>query len=215
MHKRTVCGQLGTNTKYFTWLAQEIPNTEDVVCVFPALDRLFRPIGFDQYQESDFELFRQQLEVAGRNPDKITFALLNDGTLELDRTFETRLGDNYKTMHKTGRIDPKASKLRYEEVRELRTLGMSVPDICFHLAVRLEQVADRTIRDWVQEMRISSNWDNMQHEARALVFFEGKNATEIHRRFTLRGKAVSLRAVQYWVQGVAGFASEYRNPEAS
>ena len=209
-HKRTECGQLGTNTKYFTWLAQKIPNTEGVVCVFPALDRLFRPIGYDQYLESDFELFRQKLTDARLNPENITFALLNDGTLESesDRAFETRLGENYaKNQGQIGkRIDSKTSERLQEEVRTLGELGMSPPDIYFHFAVRLERIADRTVRKWYEDMGFSSNWEGLKDEARELVYFEGKKATEIHRRFISRGQIVSPRSVQYWTVGYESFA---------
>ena len=214
LHKYTGCGQLDGNGKFFAWFSQKIPHTENVVCVFPALDRVFRPVGFDQfdkttwvYRESDFELFRQKLVDWGCNPENITFALLNDGTLEPDRAFETRLGENYEKNQKQtyDRIDPKTSERLNEEVYELRSCGMEVPDIYFYLAIRLEQVAERTVRKWVQEMRLPSNWENMQVEARGLAYFEGKSAMEIHRRFILRGEMVSLRAVQYWVEGREAF----------
>ena len=156
-HKRTECGQLGTNTKYFTWFAKIIRNMEGVVCVFPALDRLFRPIGYDQYQESDFELFRQKLAGLGLNPENITFALLNDGALESDRAFETRLGENYlQNQGQIQRIDPETSNRLRKEVLELRTLGMTPPDIYFYLSVRLERIADRTVRKWYKDMGFPS-----------------------------------------------------------
>ena len=207
-HKRTECGQLGKNTKYFTWFAKIIRNMKDVVCIFPALDRLFRPIGYDQYLESDFELFRDKLADLGCNPDNIAFALLNDGTLESDRAFETRLGENYvQNQGQTGqRIDPKTSERLQNEVRTLGELGMTPPDIYFHFAVRLEQVAERTVRKWYKDMGFSSKWDDLKDEARELVYFEGKKAAEIHRRFISRGQIVSPRSVQYWTVGYESFA---------
>ena len=220
-HEHTGNGQLDGDGKYFTWFSQEIPNTESVVCVFPAMDRLFRPTGFDQldpttwqYQESDFELFRKKLADLGLNPENITFALLNDGTLESDRAFETRLGKNYNTMHNTGRIDPETSERLQNEVRELRTLGMTVPDICFHLAVRLERVADRTVRGWYQTMGFPTKWDDIQHEVHGLAVVEGMNAAEIHRHFQSHGKEiVTLRTIQDWLQGT-GFSSKRGKPKS-
>ena len=138
LHHYTGNGQLDGDGRYFAWLGQKIPNTESVVCVFPATDRLLRPAGFDRldpttwkYQESDFELFRQKLMDAGLNPENITFAILNNGTLESDRAFETRLGENYvQNQGQTGkRIDPKTSERLQNEVRTLGELGMTAPDI--------------------------------------------------------------------------------------
>ena len=213
-HDYTGCGRLDGNSDYFTWFAQKIQDTENIVCVFPALSRLFRPVGFDQfdpttwaYRESDFELFRQKLADLGLNPEKITFALLNDGTLESDRAFETRLGENYIENQKRicKRIDPKTSERLKEEVRELGAIGMTVPDICFYMVIRLERLADRTVRGWYRKEGFPPKWENLQHEARGLAFFEGKNATDIHCQFEMRGETVSLRAVQYWVEGRESF----------
>ena len=222
LHEYTGSGRLDGAADYFTWLGQKIPNTEDVVCVFPALDRMFRPAGFSQfdpttwrYQESDFELFRQQLEEAGHNPDKITFALLNGGVLESDRTFETRLGENHKTMHKTGKIDPKTSERLQAEVRKLRTLGMTPPDIYFHFAVRLERVAERTVRGWCQGAGAPSKWDDVRYDVIALAHFYQMNAAQIHRQFISEGKEITaLRTVQDWLHG-AEYSSKRGKPKSS
>jgi hypothetical protein len=211
----TGCGQLDGDGKYFIRLAEKIRDTEKIVCVFPAQDRLFRPIGFDQYCESDFELFRQKLVDAGCNPKNITFALLNDGTLESDRAYETRLGENYVRNQKQvcKRIDPKTSERLKEEVNSLATLGMSPPDICFHFATRLEQVKDRTVREWYQKAGFTSKWDNILPDVYGLAIVNGMNARDVYRHVKmLVGEVRTLRTIQDKLQG-AGASSKRGKPK--
>jgi len=207
-HDLKGCCTLDGNGKVFVDFANIIRNMDDVICVFPALDRLFRPVGFSQYdpatwdyQESDFELFRQKLIDVGLNPDKITFALLNDGLLETDRAFENRLAKNLKGT----RLDSKTIYRLKKEVRKLGELGMTAADIYFHMAVRLEPIADRTIRDWYNKMGLSLKRHEAQQEAkeeaRALAIVDSKNAAEIRRHFQSKGvESEGVRSIQKLLQ---------------